>query len=239
MPFDVSDQSNWRYKLDLKKLTELFRSGPIVINESPVRSVGGKQTAPHLKTTAFHINWLKCDWINTESSFEADFVLVTSLDPTVSAIYHQRVSITLPTGSLYTPDFLVIQNGQPKIVEVKPYKFTLKPIWMTKLAHAKLVCDVARIPFEVTTELQFRIGNLHKRAEYMAYCAGLQFKSEDIALALDTVSRNIGGITIKEYVRITGLSKILLLSLVARRQLRLNDALEYENESIVKSSMGI
>jgi hypothetical protein len=231
-------RGNEMEKIDLIKLVRHFGNGPVKINEQPLRTVGGKQNSPHLKTTAYHMNWLYCDWINTESSFEADFVLVTAMNPKVSAIFHQRARVTLPDGSIYTPDFLVIENGEPKIVEVKPYKFTLKPFWVEKFAKVKEVCNSARISFEVATELDFRIKKLHKRAEYIAYCAGLKFKEEHIKLAASFISKHPNGITLGEFTQKTGLTKLIILHLVALRTLSLNTNLEYEESSLVYISQG-
>ena len=222
--------------LTLKTLCRKFSNGALIIHENPIRQVGGKKNAPHLKTTAYHFDVLDVDWINTESSFEADFVLVTTLNPSVSAIYHQRATLTLSNGSTYTPDFLVIKNGRPTIVEVKPHKFTVKEPWSKLFEEALAICETVNVRFEVQTELQFRVGNLHKRAEYIAFCARLEFNSEDILLAIEEVSKYIDGMTFDFFMRITGLPKILILKLVASRHLYLNDALEYEDCSMIYSS---
>jgi TnsA endonuclease N terminal len=219
--------------MNLLELTKQFTQEPIVIDLNPLRSVGGKQSAPHLRTTALNLGWLDCDWINTESSLEADFVLVTSMNPKVSAIYHQRVRITLPNGSKYIPDFLVIEDGIPKIVEVKPHEFAQQPKWVEKLALAKDICAHAGLHFELATELDFRAGNIHQRAEYIAYCANLKFKQEDIDLAIATVSQHVGGLTIKEFRNITKLTKLIVLHLAAWRKVSLAADLQYEDDSIV------
>jgi len=220
----------------LKILCRKFNTGALIIHENPIRQVGGKKNAPHLKTTAYHFDALDVDWINTESSFEADFVLVTALNPSVTAIYHQRATLTLSNGSTYTPDFLVIKNGRPTIVEVKPNKFILKAPWPQLFEQAQSICEALNVTFEVQTELQFRAGNLHKRAEYIAFCARLRFTTEDISSAIEVVFKYTDGISFDFFMRITGLPKILVLKLVASRHLYLNSALEYEDDSMIYSS---
>ena len=222
--------------LTLKKLCEKFNTGALIIHEKPIRQVGGKKNAPHLKTTAYHFDALDVDWINTESSFEADFVLVTALNPRVTAIYHQRATLRLSNGSTYTPDFLVIKNGRPVIVEVKPNKFILKAPWPQLFEQAQSICEALNVTFEVQTELQFRAGNLHKRAEYIAFCARLRFTTEDISSAIEEVFKYTDGISFDFFMRITGLPKILVLKLVASRHLFLNSALEYKDDSMIYSS---
>ena len=222
--------------LVLKTLCKKFNAGALIIHENPIRQVGGKKNAPHLKTTAYHFDALDVDWINTESSFEADFVLVTALNPSVTAIYHQRATLTLSNGSTYTPDFLVIKNGRPTIVEVKPHKFNLKAPWPQLFEQAQSICEALNVTFEVQTERQFRVGNLHKRAEYIAFCARLEFNSEDILLAIEEISKYTDGMTFDFFMKMTGLPKILVLKLVANRHLYLNSALEYEDDSMIYSS---
>ena len=219
--------------MNLLEFTKQFKTGPIVVDINPLRSVGGKRSAPHLRTTAYHFGWLDCDWINTESSFEADFVLVTAMNPGVSAIYHQRARLSLPNGSTYTPDFLVLLDGRLKIVEVKPYKFTLEPKWVETFALAQEICHSAGIEYEIATEQQFRLSKIHKRAEYIAYCSGLKFKTEDIELAINYVSAYPNGVTLGQFSQDTNLTKLIVLHLAAWRKLSLNAALEHEENSIV------
>jgi hypothetical protein len=90
----------------LLELTKRFKAGSIVIDINPLRSVGGKQSAPHLKTTAYHMGWLDCDWIKILPAAALNAIKKRHINRMRALLRSNMVQILYPNSRFVVLDIL-------------------------------------------------------------------------------------------------------------------------------------
>lgn len=111
--------------------------------------------------------------VGFESTLERDFVCLMAFDPDVIGIEEQPVRIEYEGANgrkcHYTPDYLVQRRNAPMLlVEIKPRKF-LTPDLEPKFAAARTYAAAREWVFEVWTEKNIRIPQLHNYRFLLKY----------------------------------------------------------------------
>lgn len=100
--------------------------------------------------------------VRFESTLERDLLYFLEFDPTVSSYEEQPFTIeaTLEDGKVhqYTPDFKVIQNPLPLILEVKPFKFLDRENTIRQIKMGKKWAEEHSFDYQVITDNEIRSG---------------------------------------------------------------------------------
>ena len=193
-----------------------------VVTRSPFRRVG---------TVA--CPWFRHAPIEYESLLERDFIRLALLSLKVSAIFEQPFTLDLGDAGRYTPDFLLMHEHGPIVVEVKPSARASEAEIQSRLASAAKMLAGRNHRFMVATEDFIRADKRHDRAALILRQARshLQFNVTSKVLAI--ASRRPDGITIRHLADKVGVPQSTVLHLVGRRQLRIGESLHIDEHQLV------
>ena len=149
-----------------------------------------------------------------ESSSERDFLRLCDFDPDIHSFRSQPFQIAYWLDGRerkYTPDAL-IEGDQPRLIEVKPERRTLKPEFRRWVVVIRKACEELGYTFEVVTDTEIRrqprLGNVILLRRYR-----LESVPEAVELDVRAWVRETPGIRLGELVERLGASPEALTSM--------------------------
>ncbi|MDM8520288.1 TnsA endonuclease N-terminal domain-containing protein [Anaerolineales bacterium HSG6] len=106
--------------------------------------------------------------VSYESLIEQDYIYLLEYLPQIESYQEQPVTIHYKVGRKsyrYTPDFQVVEAGQPRLVECKPAERVNTPQNQRKFLAAQQWCQSRNWRFQVVTEKAIRAGHLLKNVK--------------------------------------------------------------------------
>jgi hypothetical protein len=182
--------------------------------------------SPRSMARQLHLPHLQEKPIRVGSDLERDFVHVASLFSSVVTITHQPVKWVSEDAS-YTPCFWVFfRDGSQLLVEVKSDRNVEKCRPLLGSAGAEV--NGIQTPFIIVTDHHLKSGPRTANARLIHRYAKTSFPAADCERVLQRVNESNSGISVKELCSSTGVSREVILHLVACRRLALSPDLALE-----------
>ncbi|MCO5413300.1 TnsA endonuclease N-terminal domain-containing protein [Ralstonia mojiangensis] len=194
--------------------------------------------SPHRRVGLIACPWFQPNTIEYESLLERDFVRIALLDPEISSISHQPFLLNLGEFGNYVPDFLLVSPTRKLVVEVKPEERALNTKNKPRLACAERVLCERGFDFLVATEKFIRRDKRHDRAAILLRYARSQLPADLIKRVTVVASGHPLGIPIRALASEAQTSIDTVLHLIGRRCLRINEALNFDEDQVVYPSGG-
>ncbi len=139
----------------------------------PVRKVSSHRGSAAGRFPSLKMNRM----IAFESLLERDFIYLLDYEPSVTWFEEQPMRIEYEYEAKqrhYTPDFLIVEQKQPVLVECKPERFADTEENRRKFAVARHCCQEKGWQFRVVTEQEirsgFRLQNIRLLTQYARQC---------------------------------------------------------------------
>lgn len=178
--------------------------------------------SPHREVGTVNAEWLLSHPIHHESHLERRFIMTCLACPCVHDVEHQPETVEFAGGknSKYTPDFRVtLEDGEQKIVEVKPRKFVAKH--QEKLAAAEQLFRNREMKFYVITDQEIDKNGLGLRAIHLMSFARLWIAPSQEDDCIQELEQTFGGSASLKQLISKGYPSYLIWSLVARHRLQI------------------
>ncbi|MFY2838042.1 TnsA endonuclease N-terminal domain-containing protein [Achromobacter xylosoxidans] len=197
--------------------------------------------SPHRRVGYVSCPWFQDTQIQYESLLEQSFIRIALLCPGVTSIQSQPFKLSLPSGSTYTPDFLIrCASGNPLVVEVKPRSSVKKH--RAKLHEAAASLKSHGYHFLLSTDEEIHQGGRSERAALVLRYARCADSSSLAQRFLATPSQIEYPQTLGDVSEACGLLFHQALGLVGLRCLFLRGDLSldmvYDHKSITEADDG-
>lgn len=115
--------------------------------------------------------------LTVESRLEFDTCFHLEYSPDISFIEAQPEGFIYPFQDKhlpYTPDFLIVDKGERKLIEVKPFKKTQSPEFQQRFSAKKAQAENFDIPLILVTEKQIRVNPILNNLKLLHRYSGFQ-----------------------------------------------------------------
>lgn len=178
--------------------------------------------SPHREVGTVNAEWLLSHPVHHESHLERRFIMTCLACPCIRDVEHQPETVELmgKKRSKYTPDFRVtLEDGEQKIVEVKPKKFVAKH--QEKLTAAAQLFSNKGLTYYVVTDQEIDKNGLGLRATHLMSFARLWIAPSQEEDCIQELTQTFGGSAQLKQLISKGYPSYLVWNLVARHKLQI------------------